>query len=151
MISIDNLRQYSLFGGITDDMLEYIISLMQRREINSGEKIVEQSGPGGEVYFILEGEVQVVIDGVEVSTLKAGEQFGEMHMIDIEPRSATAIAKGPVVVFILKQIDMFRIRNKCQESFIMLLMNCSRDISRRLRTMNDKYVRLQDGLSEKDT
>jgi serine/threonine protein phosphatase PrpC len=54
-----------------------------------GEVLVEQGSPGTSMYVILEGEVSVQVNGIEVARLSAGEHFGELALVDAEPRSAS--------------------------------------------------------------
>jgi len=140
MISLDDLRRYSLFGGLADEHLDFIKSIITRERIDPGEVIFEEGSSGDDVYFILEGEVAVTVDGHRVETLGEGEQFGEMHMIDIQTRSATVTALRPTVLLKLRHEDFHAIKKRCAESYIMLLMNCGREVSRRLRKTNRKLV-----------
>ena len=59
----------------------------------AGDIIFSQGDEGHEMFVVVEGEVEIVLDGVVVQTLVDGEFFGEMSMIDKSPRSATAVAK----------------------------------------------------------
>jgi protein phosphatase len=56
-----------------------------------GEALVEQGSPGHSMFVILEGEVAVVVNGVEVARFGAGEHFGELSLADSQPRSASVV------------------------------------------------------------
>ena len=58
--------------------------------------IFAEGSPGDYLYVLLEGEVTVSIKGTDVWQLRAGEIFGEMALIDHQPRSASAIARTSV-------------------------------------------------------
>lgn len=58
-----------------------------------GATIFSRGEPGKVMYVILEGEVDLSIADSHVETLGPGEPFGEMALIDSEPRVATAVAK----------------------------------------------------------
>lgn len=62
--------------------------------IPAGTAIFRQGDLGDYMYVIMEGEVDVLVDGKFVRTLKEGEIFGEMALIDDQPRSADAIARS---------------------------------------------------------
>jgi len=58
------------------------------------QKIVKQGELGDRLFVVVQGQVSVVVDGREVAVLHEGEHFGELALIDTEPRSADIIAKG---------------------------------------------------------
>lgn len=59
----------------------------------AGDIIFSQGDEGHEMFVVVEGLVEIQVDGQVVTTLEDGEFFGEMSMIDKSPRSASAIAK----------------------------------------------------------
>jgi CRP-like cAMP-binding protein len=61
--------------------------------IPAGEEIFQQGGVADRMYVIIEGEVEVSIDGKLIDRTRAGGIVGEMALISSSPRSATAIAK----------------------------------------------------------
>jgi CRP-like cAMP-binding protein len=61
--------------------------------IPAGEVIFQQGGVADRLYAIVEGEVEIWIDGKLLDTTGAGGIVGEMALISASPRSATAIAK----------------------------------------------------------
>jgi CRP-like cAMP-binding protein len=64
------------------------------RSFATGEVIFNEGQPSdGLMYAVLEGEVELVRDGRMLATNPAGSVFGEMGLLDHEPRSATANAK----------------------------------------------------------
>ena len=58
------------------------------------QKVVKQGELGDRLFVVVQGQVSVVVDGREVAVLHEGEHFGELALIDTEPRSADIIAKG---------------------------------------------------------
>ena len=58
------------------------------------QRVVQQGELGDTLYVVVQGQVSVQVDGREVAVLSAGEHFGELALIDTEPRSADIIAKG---------------------------------------------------------
>ena len=65
----------------------------QVESFSSGEIIFEQGQPGEVMYLIKDGKVDIKRGDKVVNALGAGDIFGEMALIDNEPRSATAIAR----------------------------------------------------------
>ncbi|MFN5817160.1 MAG: cyclic nucleotide-binding domain-containing protein [Pseudanabaena sp.] len=61
--------------------------------IPAGEVIFEKGGIADYMYVVIEGEVEILIDGKFLDITSDGGIIGEMALIDSSPRSATAIAK----------------------------------------------------------
>jgi CRP-like cAMP-binding protein len=61
--------------------------------IPAGQVIFAQGGVADQMYAIIEGEVEILINGKLLETTAAGGIIGEMALIDSSPRSATAIAR----------------------------------------------------------
>jgi CRP-like cAMP-binding protein len=80
------------------DVQEKYIALLQRsgeiEQFSAGETIFSTGDEADRMYVISEGSVALSIDGAVVETLAAGGLFGEMAVIDREPRSATAVAES---------------------------------------------------------
>lgn len=62
---------------------------------NAGDKIVEEGMMGVGFYLILDGRAEVRKGGKVLATLTAGQFFGEMSLIDEQPRSADVVAVAP--------------------------------------------------------
>jgi CRP/FNR family cyclic AMP-dependent transcriptional regulator len=91
------LRQVPLFATLSLDQLEAVHQITREITFLSGEVIMREGDPGGELYLLLEGRVSVWKNHgtpreTQLSTLEAVTYFGEMAILDDEPRSATVIA-----------------------------------------------------------
>ena len=62
------------------------------KEIAAGAVIFREGDPGEEMYVVQEGRVEIRVGEEVVETLGPGEIFGELALIDDQPRSATAVA-----------------------------------------------------------
>lgn len=148
MIGLDDLKRYSLFGGIMDDDLSVIRSLLKQERFPAGHDIMHEGERGDRLYFILDGEVEILVSDTEdpakplkrIATLGPGETVGEMELIDIQPRMATVRALTPVSTVCLSNKDFFTIKKMHLETFTLIIMNLARDISRRLRHMDREVV-----------
>jgi HEAT repeat protein len=90
------LRDIPLFAGLSLHQLEAINQLMTERYYMRDEVVCREGDPGGELYLLLEGKAEVVADHgtpeeVILNTLEAPSYFGEMAVLDEQPRSATVV------------------------------------------------------------
>ena len=81
---------------------------VKRHDFKDGEVIFRTSDPSDAAYLITHGRVEIVQERRDgetesVAVLRRGEYFGEMGAIDEKPRSASAIAKGPVACMSVSQ------------------------------------------------
>ncbi len=89
------LRSVPLFAGLKDKALKDVLGRTREVEHTGGE-IVEEGSKGVGFHLILDGTVTVLQHGEERRTLGPGEYFGEISLIDGQPRSATVRPDGPV-------------------------------------------------------
>jgi CRP-like cAMP-binding protein len=143
MISNETLRLYSLFAGLPDDALDVPRPRFRREMVAPGEAWVTQGSSGDRVHCILEGTAEVFVDGESVAKLTAGQQFGEMHLVDVQERSASVVALTALITLSLNTADLIHLKRANAEAALMLMLNCARDVSRRLRVMNRRYVQAQ--------
>ena len=71
--------------------------------VPAGKELVREGTPGHEFFLILEGECAVRRDGRHVATLKPGDYFGELSLLDRGVRNATVVAETPATLLLLGQ------------------------------------------------
>jgi CRP-like cAMP-binding protein len=62
--------------------------------LEPGEVLFRQGDPGDSMFAILEGELDVLVDGVKIDHIGVGRIFGEVALVDHSPRTATMVASG---------------------------------------------------------
>lgn len=91
--------------ALSPEQVQILARGARAQEYLPGEKIVRQGDPGEELFVILEGSADVVLEheGEEkvLTTLQDGQFFGEISLLTGEPRSATVVAKTPLRVMVL--------------------------------------------------
>ena len=139
--SVSDLKKYSLFGGLENGQIEKIIPLMGQEEYEGGDSIITEGNTNDKIYFITRGRVEVTREGVVLSEFKVGEAFGEMEVLEIVPSAATIKALGGVQVMTISNKALREIYRMDAKVFSIMLMNLARDLSRRLRRMNELAVK----------
>ncbi|MCL2881229.1 MAG: cyclic nucleotide-binding domain-containing protein [Treponema sp.] len=140
MLETRDLRKYSLFGGLTDAQMAEILPMMEQEEYEAGAAIITEGTPNDKIYFILRGRVAVTREGIILTEFGEGEVFGEMEVLEIMPSAATITALSPVTVMVIANKTLRKINLSDPKTFSLMVMNLARDLSRRLRRMNDQVV-----------
>ncbi len=104
--TVRSLAEIEIFRDLDPAELERIAARCRWRHLQSGEVVLDAGSDSREVFFIVEGTVDIVnfsLTGREVSfaSLPAGDCFGELAAIDSQPRTATVVAKEPSLIAVL--------------------------------------------------
>jgi len=106
------LQKVGIFAALAPDGLRDLAHRMQTREYPSGSVIVGQEDPGDALYVITQGRVKVMLFGggreIILSILRDGEIFGEMSLLDNQPRSASVVASEPTRALVLERTAFAR-------------------------------------------
>jgi CRP/FNR family cyclic AMP-dependent transcriptional regulator len=99
--TLEMLQKASLWSGLDRKNLKQIVKLSKEREYEAGSLIVQKGEGGVGFYMILKGSVEIRSDGTTLAKLGTGQFFGEMSVIDNQPRSADVVAMEPSKCLIL--------------------------------------------------
>jgi CRP/FNR family cyclic AMP-dependent transcriptional regulator len=92
---VEMLKKTSLWSGLTEKELKVIAGSFKELKYDSGEVIVRKGETGVGFYLIVDGLVEVRTDERVLSKLGPGQFFGEMSLLDGQPRSADVLALEP--------------------------------------------------------
>jgi CRP-like cAMP-binding protein len=106
------LRKVRFFEELTDDDLERVAKVGQRRRYAAGDALVERDSDRGGLFVILSGSASVEAGGA-THELGPGDFFGEMALLGRTRRSASVTAIEPVEALVIETIyfDPFLIQN----------------------------------------
>jgi len=98
---LERLSQVSLFSGCTKSELKLVGSSVDEIEVPAGKVLIRQGQPGRECFVIVEGRATAAIRGKGSYGMGPGTCFGEMSLLDSEPRSATVTADTDMRLLVL--------------------------------------------------
>ncbi len=98
---INTLKAISLFADCDDKELADIAGLGTQLNIAAGTAVTREGAVGSELIIIVAGNARCIVDNVEVAQFGPGDFFGEMSLIDNNPRSATVIADSALEALVL--------------------------------------------------
>ena len=138
-----HLKGVPLFSSLTDDQLAVLVQTGVIRRFAKGQVIVNQSSPGDTFYIAISGHVKVVLlheDGREIvlSLLNEGNFFGELSLLDNDPRSATVIAVEDTTLFMFTRRQFYQLI----ETYPSTLKKVLKEICVRLRHADEKIESL---------
>ena len=137
--AIDTLRRVPLFTHLGNDELARAGAAARERSYPRNSVILFEDDPGDALYVVVTGQVKVVLigeDGREVilAVLGPGDFFGEMSLIDDEPRSAHVIAMEDSNLLVLRREDF----QAALQEYPRIALGLLTALSRRLRRADDK-------------
>lgn len=138
-VTVAMLRDIGLFGGISDESLERLVGELPEVRTEPGQVIVSEGDLSTEMFVVIAGELEVLkkaADGstVRVAMLGPGDWFGEMAILDIQPRSASVRALAPSLLLAMSADQVERLLYRvAPKDYSLLIMNIARELSRRLR------------------
>ena len=136
-------RKFALFAELDDRELNAIAAVAKTRRYGKDDVVFHADESGDVFCLIREGQVKVTMispEGKEIilSMLGPGDFFGEMALLDDEPRSATVVATEPLEVVTIWRSDFLQI---LQENF-SITRKVLAELSRRLRDASNRIESL---------
>jgi CRP-like cAMP-binding protein len=108
-VTVDQLRQVPLFSSLDDKGLAQVLDLGREVVHQAGQAVVETDHGGVGFHLIIGGQADVQVGGVSVTTFGPGDYFGEMSVLDHQPRSATVIANTDLTTLAIAAWDLERL------------------------------------------
>ena len=133
-----SLEKIPLFAGLETSILEHLSRCLRRKTYSSGSTIFRAKSPGDALYVVVEGVVKVSLTGdggqeIILDTLGTGDFFGEMSLLDTEPRSADVVCLSQVVVLVLERTEFLKVLG----AEIKLAVHITQSLSQRLRLADE--------------
>ncbi|NWG18027.1 MAG: cyclic nucleotide-binding domain-containing protein [Chloroflexi bacterium] len=154
MSFITILKQADIFYELTNTQLELVASICAEKHYQSDDIIFEENTPGTELYVIATGEVEIIVNpalvGKEstggmftIATLRRGQSFGEVSLVDEGVRSAGARCSQPDThLIIIPRDKLMLLCDTYPQLGYRLMRNLAADLAMKIRH-TDLQVREQ--------
>lgn len=157
------LKQADIFDDLTDTQLELIASVCQEQRFERDAVIFEENTPGDVLYVIVDGEVDIEVDPrsigkadasgpYRIATLRRGQSFGEVSLVDQGVRSASArCARHNTHLLVIPRDKLIFLCDTYPQLGYRLMRNLAADLAMKIRN-TDLQIReqLTWGPSERD-
>ncbi|MGE4294146.1 MAG: Crp/Fnr family transcriptional regulator [Campylobacterales bacterium] len=124
------LKSAPMFSEIAEDQLAALARVTREIEAAPQEPIITEGETGESMYIIAEGAVQISAQGRVLAVLGPKEVFGELAVLDPEPRSATAIALENCLLYEISESALYELMAEAPQ----IARGIIRVLCRRLRS-----------------
>src|SRR5690606_21544165 len=125
-----------LFHGLNRDEVAKIFAKGMTMHVDAGQDIFIQGTIGSQMYVVLGGKLGVYDGDKSIAELRTGDMFGEMALVNKEPRSATVRAINDSRLFVMTETTFERLMSK--RVAIRVLLNIIKTLSHRLKDANKR-------------
>nr|MBN1228276.1 cyclic nucleotide-binding domain-containing protein [Anaerolineae bacterium] len=126
------LQGLELFEPLPEDMIRELARKFTTRSLEVGDVLFRQGQPSDALYIVTEGLIRIVIAGDEgeevVNETGPGVALGQMTLIDMEPRTAGAVAAEFTILLVLSRDDFMEAFNRLPVQNQIQLREISRDL-----------------------
>lgn len=142
---LDVLRHVTIFAGLDDSALLQLVSQATSVEVQEGSPVVREGESGNHFYLLLFGSARVIKNHetdheVELAELRPGDFFGEMCLLETLPRVATVQTTATSNLLRLSSMAFLDLYETRPDQYGILLLNLARDLSRRLRRLDEAFA-----------
>jgi len=131
-------ERIGLFEGLSAEDVAGILARGMTIRVGKGETVFHKGSYGSQLYVILSGRFAVRDGDKTIAMLRTGDTFGEMSVINREPRSASVEAIDDSRLFVLTETTFKHLLAK--RISVQILLNIVRILSRRLREANKRIA-----------
>lgn len=161
MSVVNVLKQADIFDELTNTQLELIGSICAERHYQADDVIFEENTPGDELYVIAAGEIEITVDpslvgkdastGLHtITTLRRGQSFGEVSLVDEGLRSAGArCSQQDTHLVVIPRDKLMLLCDTYPQLGYRLMRNLAADLAMKIRH-TDLQVREQLTWSHKE-
>jgi len=139
-----SLRECALFARADEDALQELARALRHRRFRRNEVIFHQGDPGDALHIVASGQVKILLFSAEgeeaiIATLRPGDFFGELALLDGAPRSATAVAIDPAETLVLPRAVFRELLERSEGLRDALLTGLAHELRRLTSQVEELY------------
>jgi CRP-like cAMP-binding protein len=143
----NELRNIGLFGALPEAVLDHLSSTLEVLDVSPGTYLFREDDPADCMFVVLQGDVEILKRSrtgtdARVAVLGPRDWFGEMSIIDVQPRSATVLSVSPARLIKVTASDLDRLYRFDVKAYALIVLNIAREMSRRLRVADGMMAEL---------
>ena len=139
---LELLQSMPIFGGIRADTLVFLLEHSKQVAVQKGDYFYHEKDPAQSLFVLVHGKVMLLKawQGEEyiLKTLKPGNCFGEVALMDLQPRNTSSLATEDSRAIELSYETFHLLFEREIEQFTMIRMNMAREVCRRLREADSR-------------
>ena len=142
------LTEVGLFDDLDDAVVGRLARELSTEHVEVGHTVIAEGQTACDMFVVISGELEVVKEGraggeARVALFGPGDWFGEMGVLDVQPRSATVRAVAPTMLLRITASDLDRLLFREDiKSYALFIRNIARELSRRLRVADGIVAQL---------
>lgn len=139
------LQNVPILAGLDESALNMLWQSAVESKAAPGTVIVREGDVGNRFFLVGEGLVRVckhlgLPHEVELARFSPGDFFGEMCILETLPRCATVQAVIDTTVYSLTSLNFYHLYQAMPAQYSILVVNIARDLSRRLRHLDEVFA-----------
>jgi len=134
------LKSIDLFSQIPGEDLAAIALISSEESRDQADEIFAEGESGDALYLVIDGKVRVHKSDRVIAELGERECFGEMALVELQPRSAACVVRKKTVTYSLTNPELWNVYKSDNFAYVIILQNICRMLSRRLRKADSRIV-----------
>jgi CRP-like cAMP-binding protein len=131
---VELLRRVPLFAGLADEALAAIAAIATERDVDPGTVLTHEGRQEGYFFVIASGTVRIERGGQTLNTLRDGDFFGEISLLDGGPRTADAVAESQCQLLVMTYQRFHQLLDSAPEIRTAVF----EEVGRRLRKLDEE-------------
>lgn len=145
----DPPREATIFQALRPETVEFLLGRVTTVRVAPGVALVREHEPGGDLFFLCSGRVEVVKERtspsgehlrLRLAELGPGDCIGEASFLGVLPRNASVVALEDSVAARLDRRVLLDLYERDPREYALFVMNLARETARRLWSANERLL-----------